>query len=197
MKNYSFRKNLNCMAIVFYKPKLLIDIFSREISLLYSVVPLVMFTTLFEVASILDYIFEAPAFFHLLGWILNIPDAQYNFYQIFLLPVVHIGDFFIFGGLIFAVSRLMQLHKVDTVKTVFFFMFIFNTVGLLGFITETLYFKAKIQFLFYANPIYFMIYLLYVMEFIHKQAEISRRKSLVLSIVGAIVFLSFRMIFLG
>jgi len=42
-----------------------------------------------------------------------------------------------------------------------------------------------------------MIYLLYPMEFIHKQAEITRQKSLILGTASVIAFISFRMIFLG
>ena len=197
MKNYSFRKNLRYMAMAFYRPKAVIDLFLQESSFLYSVVPLIIFTVLFETGYVLDYIFEAPAFFHLLAGILGIPDAQYDLYQIFLIPIVHIADFFIFGGVIYAVSKLLRIHKVDTVKTVLFFMFISNTIGLLGFATENLAINGKIDFLLYVQPIYVIVPLVYMMDFIHKQAGASRRMSLVPSILGLSLFLGFRMIFVG
>lgn len=197
MQDYSIRRNLSYMAMAFSRPKQLIDAFLKETSFLYSVFPLILFTILFEITYILDYLFGTAGFFHILADILGIPDIQYNLYQIFLFPIVHIVDFLVFGGVIYALSRLLRLYKVNTIKSVFFFMFIWNTIGLLGFITENLAAWWKLEFLLYAQPIYLMIYLLYPMEFIHKQAEITRRKSLVLSVASVIVFISFRMIFLG
>ena len=196
-KNYSFGKNLSYMAKAFYKPNMVIDLFFKETSPLYAIVPLILFTTLFEITYILDYIFKAPAFFHFLGNILKVPDNQWNFYQIFLLPVVHIVDFFIYGGVIYTVSRLLRIRGIDIVKIILFFMFIWNTIGLLGFVTENLAFHWKMGFLFYVQPIYVVIPLLYLMEFIHKQAGISRWMSFSFSMSGLIIFLGFRMVFLG
>jgi len=197
MRDYSIRRNLSYMAMAFSRPKQLIDAFLKETSFLYSIFPLILFTILFEIAYVLDYLFGTSGFFHILADILGIPDIQYNLYQIFLFPIVHIVDFLVFGGVIYALSRLLRLYKVNTIKSVFFFMFIWNTIGLLGFITENLAAWWKLDFLLYAQPIYLMIYLLYSMEFFHKQAEITRRKSLVLSVASVIVFILFRMIFLG
>jgi len=124
MKNYSFRKNLSYMARAFYQPNIVIDLFLKETSSLFAIIPLIVFTALFEIGYILDYIFETPAFFHFLGNILKIPDNQWNLYQIFLFPVVHIADFFIYGGLIYTISRVLRIREVDIVKLTLFFIFI-------------------------------------------------------------------------
>lgn len=131
IKIYSFRKNLSYMVMAFSKPKSLLGLFLKESSFLYSVVPLVIFAIFFEILYVLDYLLEASGFIHIFAKVFQIPDIQYNLYQIFLFPFIHIADFFIFGGLIYAVSRLLRLYKVDTRKTVFFFMFIWNTRALI------------------------------------------------------------------
>jgi len=57
--------------------------------------------------------------------------------------------FLIYGGLIYTISRVLRICKVDIIKIVLFFMFIWNTIDLLGFITETLAIYLKIEFFFY------------------------------------------------
>lgn len=117
--------------MAFYKPRHLIDCFLGEISLLYSVIPFIVFTALYEILYVVDYVLKEPEFVHIITQIFEIPDICYNFYQIFLFPVVHIADFFVFGEIIYAGSTLLQV-KVDTKKVLLFFMFIFifNTIGL-------------------------------------------------------------------
>ena len=100
MKNYSLKKNFSYMAMAFYKPKQIIDIFLKETSFLYSAVPLIIFTIFYEILYILDYLFEVPGFIHIIAKVFQIPDVQYNLYQIFLFPVIHVADFFIFFGII-------------------------------------------------------------------------------------------------
>lgn len=196
MKNYSLKKSLEYMVMAFYRPKRVIDFFLQKPSFLYSVFPLIVFITLFEIWAVLDYISGAPAFLNLFTQIFGIPEVEYNFYKIFLLPIVHIVDFVIFGGVIYSVSRILRIHKLDTTKTIFFFMFVWNTIGLIGFITEYLSIRGKMDLLLYVQPIYAVINLVYPVEFVHKQADVSRRKSLVPILSGLIVFLGFRMIFL-
>jgi len=197
MENYSFRKNLSYMKMAFSKPKLLLDLFLKETSSLYSIVPLVMFTVFYEILYVLDYLFKAPDVIPPIAQVLQIPDVQYNLYQIFLFPVVHIADFFIFGGVIYAVSRFLRLYKVDTVKTILFFMFIFNTIGLLSVVVDSLSFIWKSEFFIYVHPITGIIFFIYLMEFIHKHAEVNRWKSLVLCVTSLTITLPFRIIFLG
>ena len=197
MKNYSLKKNLSYMAMAFYKPKQIIDIFLKETSFLYSAVPLIIFTIFYEILYILDYLFEVPGFIHIIAKVFQIPDVQYNLYQIFLFPVIHVVDFFIFFGIIYAISRLLRSYRVDILKTVFFFIFIFNTIGLLAAVAGTLYFMWKLEFLIYIEPICGVIFIIYLMEFIHKQAEINRWKSLVLCVMSLTITLAFRLIFLG
>jgi hypothetical protein len=91
----------------------------------------------------------------------------------------------------------MLIEKLDIVKTIFFFCFTWNTIGILGFITESLAIKGGIKLFFLFNPIYAITAVAYTLEFMHKQASISRWKSLVPSVSGVIIFLGFRVLFLG
>jgi len=75
MENYSLRKNLEYVMMAFYRPKRVIDFFLQKPSFLYSVFPLVVFISLFEIWAALDYIS-------------GIPEVEYNFYRIFLLPII-------------------------------------------------------------------------------------------------------------
>jgi hypothetical protein len=119
MNNYSLRKNLSYMAIAFSRPKLLLDRFPKETSFLYSIVPLIIFTIYYEILYVLDYLFEAPGFIHIIAKVFQIPDAQYNLYQIFLFPVVHILDFVIFFGVIYVISEISKLQRIDPKKRLF------------------------------------------------------------------------------
>ena len=186
------------MAMAFYRPKLIIDIFLKEIPFLYSVVPLIIFTIWYEILHILDYfIIKNPPYIGLTTKIFHLSNTQYAFYQIFLSPIVHIVAFIIFFGVIYAISRPLRLYKVDAVKTGIFFIFIFNTIGLLSAVVDTLNIKLQSELLFYVHPFTAIIFLAYLIEFIHKQAEINRWKSLVLCIAPLTIFLAFRVIFLG
>lgn len=159
MNSYSFKENLTYMAMAFFRPKSVLEIFLKGISFLYSIVPLIIFTIFYEILYILGYLYKAPvtpfvAVFH-------IPALQYNFYQIFLFPIVHVADFFIFGGLIYVGSRLLQM-KIDTIKTVFFFVFIFNTIGLVSAVTDALSFVWESHVFMYVHPITSVVFFVYL-----------------------------------
>ncbi|MEW5816609.1 MAG: hypothetical protein AB1798_14605 [Spirochaetota bacterium] len=151
MKDYILGKNLSYKAMAFYKPKSVLGFFIKDASYLYSIIPLVIFTILFEISYIVSYISNAPAFSHFLGRILKIPDHQYDFYQIFLFPVVQAADFLLFGGVIYLIAKLMRLDKIDVAKTVIFFIFTWNTIGILGFITESLAIEGGIKLFYIFN----------------------------------------------
>lgn len=197
MEPYTFKENLRCIVMAFYRPQFVLDFFLKEISFCYSAVPLIMFTVYYEILYVLDYLFTDADFMHILASIMHIPDAQYNFYQIFLFPAVHIADFFVFGSTIYVISKILHLHKIDTVKVFLFFMFIFNTIGLVSAVTDTLNFVWESEFFIYVHPMTGAIFLGYLTEFIHRQAETSRQKSFVLSLVSLVVALGFRVVFLG
>ena len=196
---FSLRKNFAYMARVFYKPKSVIDAFLGGIPSLYSIVPLAIFTILFEISYILDYLYHPSSFsFHLLGDILGISTAQYDLIQVFIFPIVHILDFFVFGGLIYALSKSAKPFKIETQRTVLFFMFIWNTIGLLGFVTESLGIWFGLDFILYlTQPAYLIAWILYLAVFISQQVEITKWKSAGISITSVVMFLAFRMLFLG
>jgi uncharacterized PurR-regulated membrane protein YhhQ (DUF165 family) len=118
-------------------------------------------------------------------------------YQLFTFPIVHIAGFVIFFGVVYAISRPLRFYGVDTAKTTIFFVFIFNTIGLLSATVDTLNIRQQSEALLYIHPLTVIILLAYLMEFIRKQAEISRRKSLAFSMVPLAIFLAFRVMFLG
>lgn len=113
MQTYSFRKNLDYMLKAFYKPSAVINFFLLENSLPYIIFPFMLFTTLFEISYILDYLNNAPSFFHFLGNILHIPTNQWNFYQIFLVPIVNISDFILLGIVIYLLARIIRVENLD------------------------------------------------------------------------------------
>ena len=129
--------------------------------------------------------------------ILQIPHTQYNLYQLFLFPSIHIADFFIFGGLFYSGSKMIHNNAVNPWKAVLFFMFIFNTVGLVSGAVDSLTFFADGEILMYIHPITGVIFCAYLAAFIHQQAEITRRKSALLALVSLSGALIFRLIFLG
>jgi len=149
----------------------------------------------YEILYIMDYLFKEPGVTPLLASIVQISSTQYNFYQIFLFPLIHVADFFIFGGLLYIGSRLLRLN-IETVKTVLFFVFIFDTIGLVSAVTDTLSFVWESELLIYAHPITGVVFFGYLTAFIHKQG-IQRWKSVVLSVIVLTLALLFRIIFLG
>ena len=197
MEPYVFKKNLHCIVMAFYRPQFVLDFFLKDISFCYSAVPLIVFTVYYEILYVLDYLFKDADFVHILADIMQIPDAQYNFYQIFLFPAVHIADLFVFGGAIYVISKILHLHKIGTVKVFLFFVFIFNTIGLVSAVTDTLSFVWESEFFIYVHPVTGVVFLGYLTEFIRRQAETSRQKSFILSISSLVVKLVFRVVFLG
>ncbi len=195
MKGYSVRKNLDLMAMAFSRPRLLLDSFLEQPSSFYSIVPLIIFTVFYEILYILDYFLEGPNF-HVIAGILQIPDAQYNLYQIFLFPAVHIVDFLVFFGAVKAFSRLFRV-QADTAQTVYFFVFIWNTIGLLAAAGDTVTIVWSSPFFAYLHPLCGVIDIVYLTEFVHKDAEIPRWKSLILGTGAFTAFVGFRMLFLG
>ena len=191
--NYSLRKNLYYMMMAFSRPKLLLAVFPEE--QLYSIVPLIIFTISYEGLYIVDYLFKGPKI-HVLAAFLTISDAQYNLYQIFFFPFIHIVDFFVFGGLIYIGSRLLRLH-INTTKPVLFFVFIFNTIGLVSAVADALTFVWKVEYLVYVHPITGVVFLWYLIQFIGAHAETNRVPSCILSVTSLAVTLGFRIIFLG
>lgn len=190
---YSLRKNLHYMTMAFSRPKLFLALFPEEP--LYSIVPLIIFTTVYEVLYIGDYFFKGPSI-HVLAAIFNIPDSQYNLYQIFFFPLIHILDFFVFSGLIYVGSRLLHLH-INTKKTVLFFVFIFNTIGLVSAVTDALTFVWESEYLVYVHPITGVLFLWYLIQFIRVHAETKWLTSCILSVTSLAVTMGFRIIFLG
>lgn len=196
MKKYSVKKNLDYMLMTFFKPKLLIDFFIKDSTLLYSIVPLILFIIFYGILYLLSYLSQSPVM-HPFPKILPIPDSQYRLYEIFFVPFVHILFFVIFGIIIYGLSKLLRFHKVNPIKVIYFFLFVFNTIGLVAAIIDLLIiYKCDFGLLAYIHPICALIYTAYIMEFIHKQAEISRLKSLVLCIPAVVVSLFFRILFI-
>lgn len=195
MVSYSLRKNLSCMVMAFLRPKKLLGFFLGNPSPLYSVIPLAMFTLYYEILYIMDYLFKEPGVTPLLTSIVQISSTQYNFYQILLFPLIHVADFFVFGGLLYTGSRLLRLN-IDTVKTVLFFVFIFNTIGLFSAFTDTLSFVWESELLIYVHPVTGVVFFGYLTAFIYRQG-IQRWKSVVLSVIVLTLALLFRIIFLG
>ncbi|MCK4818185.1 hypothetical protein KA005_20615 [bacterium] len=196
MNSYSVGRNLRYMLTSLYRPKATIEGFLSETSLRYSILPLILFTLLFEITYVLDYLNKAPALFHFLGRLFDIPDAQYNLIQVFLFPVIHVLDFAVYGAVINLLSKALRVQTVVPLKAVIFFMFIWNTIGLVGFITETLAIQGIVPLLIWLQPLYLVVYALYPMEYLHKQASIQRWKSIVVHGISLFTFLSFRMLFL-
>jgi hypothetical protein len=177
------------MAMAFSKPRLLIDNFLSESSLLYGIVPLTIFVTFYVFLSL--YLSQTSVFLK----ILPISDNQYFLYGIND-ALVNVIDFLIFGVVIYATSKILQLYEVNIKKVFLFFMFIWNTIGLLAVPADLLSFTWNLPFLMVIHPICLIIDIAYVSEFIHKQNKINRWKSLILLTPGVIAFLAFRIIFL-
>jgi hypothetical protein len=145
----------------------------------------------------MDYLFKEPDVTPALAHLFQIPDIQYNLYQIFLFSAIHTADFLGFGGLLYGVSKLLQLHTIDTMKTMFFFIFIFNTICLVSAVTDALRFVWKSEFFIYVHPLNDIVFIVYCAEFIREHAEITRWKSFMLSVVSLSVTLGVHTIFLG
>jgi len=186
------------MAEVFYKPRSVVGAFRKQLSSFYSVFPLVVFIVLFEVSYVLDYLYQPSSFsFHVLGDLLGIPRAQYDLIQVFIFPVVHVADFLVFGAFIYAVSKLWKPFNLSVWNTLLCFMLVWNTIGLLGFVTESLAIWCGLSFLFALQPVYLVVWIGYLMLFFLQQTQITKVQSAAISIIAIIAVLSFRMTFLG
>ena len=195
MENYSLKKNFRLMGEAFYSPKSLINNLINETKLFqYSLLPLILFTAGYEFLSILAFIFKQPLI--PLPKILPISDEQYQFFQIFFLPVVHIVDFIVFYAVLYGFSRIIRDHTIDISIITYFFIFIWNTIGLISFTLDLISYVWPWEFWFYIHPITGIIYAIYGVEFIHKQSEIKRSKAALLFIPSMVTFFFFRMLFI-
>ncbi len=194
MNNYSLKRNVSLMAMVFWNPRKFLNIFPEEDLFSYSVLPLFLFMVYYEILYILDCFFKSSGFTPVIALLFQISDIQYNVYQIFLFPVIHIADFFIFAGSLHVFSRLLW---ISVARTAFFFLFIFNTIGLVSALADSIRFVWELELLLYIHPLTGILCFVYLTEFIRRRTRIARLRSSILSLMSLAVTLGFRIVFLG
>lgn len=188
---YSLRKNINYMAMAFWRPQWAIDQLLRETSPLYGVLPFLLYLLAGEVCNFLaatQGLSPNPSS-NPFPTLVPFQEANYYYTKLILFPLLCIVSLVIFTGAIYLLSRLSWFRDVSTTRCTFFLMFL-STIGIVILICESPWMPFAIQF--YAPPIGGLICAVYLIEFIHEQAKISRIGSTVISILSLTAYFAFR-----
>jgi len=198
MASYSIKRNLNYMVKTFYRPKSLISgLLNEDLLLYYAIVPLIMFTGFYEVLYILSFISNQPILFQNFLYFITSSLEQYHLIQVIIFPIVHLIDYFIFYFFLLIISKCLKNYNIDSKRTALLGMFSWNTIGILAAIIDLISFFWPWEYWMFIHPICGIIGTLYGMEIIHQQSEINKWKAFFIYLIPFIVFLSFRMLFLG
>ena len=120
--------------------------------------------------------------------------------QVVTHPFIGFADVFLFAGVVYGISRFLGLNRLSIKAVVSFFMFLCGTFSVMTWFADLLVtlrpFGWDFGFLYFIHPLAVLAYVVYLMELIHKQAEIDRWKSLALVLPSIMVVLASRTIFI-
>ncbi|HEX6384330.1 MAG TPA: hypothetical protein VF177_06650 [Anaerolineae bacterium] len=190
-RRYSPRQNLDYVRLAFTSPRRLLEGFLLETSLLYGLVPFAIFVIAYEFLYVWNYLQQRPLAFTRL---LPVPEQAYYLYQALFAPLINIADVLVFAGVLTMVAQLAGCPGIDTKKVTSFFMFM-ATFGLIAFVGDIISCVRPLPILIYLHPLVGLISLAYTTEFIHRQAMVSRGKSLAILLPAWVAYFLFRMVF--
>ena len=120
--------------------------------------------------------------------------------QVVTHPFIGFADVFLFAGVVYGISRFLGLNRLSIKAVVSFFMFLWGTFSVMAWFADLLVTFRPLGwdfgFLNFIHPLAMLAYGVYLLDFIHKQAEIERWKSLALALASIIVVLASRTIFI-
>ncbi len=192
MITYSLKKNLACIAWAYIRPGKFLETFLDEASLLYGLVPFLLEKALYELLYIQGYSSQGKG--ALLG-ILPIPAAQYNLYRAIFSPLLEAAGVGVFVVVLWGMSRIAGCRQLVLRKAVNLFLAL-SALGLLAFVADAIYFNfSAIPLLLYIHPLVGLGAILYMVEFIHRQAAIPRGRAFLISGPALVAFFVFRLVF--
>jgi len=181
------------MFKVFYQPRAVVNSFLEGVPPLVVIVPLAITTVLFEASYTYAYLNNFPPYMHFFARSVGISGHLYDLVELFLLPIMNICTIALFGLIV----RLLSRGRTNSTGLMLFFAFIFGTIGIPGFVAENIGMYIFPALLNISQPIMGMAYVLYPMEYIHRQAHMGRLPAAAISIVGIGIVLGLRVLFLG
>lgn len=188
---YSFKKNIIYMAQAFYQPRLVITRLPQETSPLYSIIPFTIYIIVGEannfIAAVRGYSLQDSS--NPFPKVLLIQNVDSFYARFILFPLLSILALGIFAAVVHILSRLRWFRGVSALKCTLFLMFL-STIGIVILICEAPWMPAILRF--YAPPVGGLLSILYLDAFIHEQANISRMKSLAMSILSLAFYFVFR-----
>lgn len=188
--------------MAFSRPRLLISGYLTESSLRYGIVPAIVSEVPYVFLGALNNLLQpqsSPSF-NPITQTLQLSRREMPLLQVINHPLVGIADVFLFIGVIYAIPRFLGLKRVSVKAAVSFFMFLRCKFCTLTWFADLLVtyrpFEWDFGFQNFIHPLAALAFVVYLMEFIHKQAEIERWKSLALASLNIMVVLAPRTIFI-
>jgi hypothetical protein len=180
LRNYSLRTQNTYLLMAFSRPRLLISGYLTESSLRYGIVPAIVSEVPYEFLGALNYLLQpqsSPSF-NPITQALQLCRREMSLLQVVTNPQVGIADVFFFIGLIYAISSLLGLKRVSVKAAVSFFMFLGRKFCTLTWFADLLVtyrsFEWDFGFQNFIHLLAALAFVVYLMKFIHKQAEIER-----------------------
>ncbi len=191
---YSFLQNLRYLAMIYFRPRALIESYAREKSLLYGIVPFALKVLLIdEPLYFLAYLDDARPVSPL-PKVLPIPDAQYYLWVTALSPILNIMDVLLFAGLMVIAARMPGLSRISPGKVTSFFLCAGAGLGLPAVLVDQLYQRWPQPGLTWVHPLVGMVSIAYLAGFLRCQAGLSWQRAAPLAFSTVLTFLLFRII---
>ncbi len=177
--------------MVYWKPQWVIAQLLQETSPLYGIFPFLLYLLIGEICNLVAAIQclstdQSPNPFPVL---IPLQAANDYYSRLFLFPLLSVVALVIFTGAIYLLSRLSWFRDVSALRCTDFLMFL-STIGIVILICESPWLPFAVRF--WAPPIGGLISAMFLVEFIHEQAKISRIGSTLISILSLAAYFTFR-----
>ena len=137
-KNYSLRKNLEYIVKIFQKPINTIKRYSEEQSLLYGLMPYLLYLILLSLSCFLAYFLSNNIEINPLPKLLPIDDNMQQLYQGIFGPFIKLLSIILFHFLIKAFGKLLTIKNNKLIRVSSFFMFIGGIMGAIAVILDNI-----------------------------------------------------------
>lgn len=189
MSSYKWQTNLKYMLMAFYRPDTVITGLLTESSPFYCIVPFVIYLIIGMVATFVAVIQGASPNDSANPFPTPILPPDYYKPKLVLYPFFNIIAVIFFATVAWILSHIHTFRRVSVRKAVLFLMFL-STIGIVAIIIESL--SASQMIISIVMPLVGVIAVVYLAEFIHKQAKLARYQALIFSLISLTCYYIFR-----
>lgn len=191
MKNYSVKKYLSYIGMLFTKPNQFINSFLKESSIWYGLIPFIIYLFFLTFEALVTPMFGQPSL-NPLPKVLPIPDSQYYTYQAIFGPFVKAVCMILFGLCVALFAKILRVRNVAVFPIVIFYMFVGNTLATLAPIVDLLTISGRVEGIFRFilstyHPIVLIATIIYTTVFVQRKLGISLWKAIVIAIPSIII----------